>query len=133
PMVSAVKIGGKRLHQLAREGVEVERAPRRVTVYELNVDATPAAGVYRMFTRCSSGTYVRTLAADIGSALGGGAHLRDLRRTAIGSFKVEDARPLDMVTENDVLQPSEALRDYERVSVDAAVARDIAHGKVLAR
>jgi len=128
PMVSAVKVGGRRLHELAREGVEVEREPRRVTVHRLHVDATGEAHVFRMEVDCSSGTYVRALAADIGLALGGGAHLRDLRRTAIGSFTLAEARPLDDLV---VLPPAAALRDYPSVRVDAPTAADVRHGKVL--
>lgn len=128
PMVSAVKVGGRRLHELAREGVEVEREARRVTVHRLHVDRTEEAHVFRLEVDCSSGTYVRTLAADIGRALGGGAHLRNLRRTAIGSFTLADARPLDDLV---VLAPAEALRDYPSVRVDAATAVDVGHGKIL--
>src|SRR4051794_33698609 len=88
PMVSAVKVDGRRLHELAREGKEVERAPRPVTVYRFDVDRTDDALVYRVEVDCSSGTYIRTLAADVGLALGGGAHLRRLRRTAVGPHTV---------------------------------------------
>jgi tRNA pseudouridine55 synthase len=93
PMVSAVKVGGRRLHELARAGIEVERAPRPVTVHRFDLAAGPAPGTLRAEVDCSSGTYVRTLAADLGTALGGGAHLRALRRTAIGPFDEGRARP----------------------------------------
>ena len=85
PMVSAVKIDGKRLHELAREGKEVERQPRPVTIHAFGVGEPAADGVYPVEVTCSSGTYIRTLAADVGAALGGGAHLRNLRRTQAGS------------------------------------------------
>ncbi|HRW39594.1 MAG TPA: tRNA pseudouridine(55) synthase TruB, partial [Aquihabitans sp.] len=77
PMVSAVKVGGKRLHELARQGIEVERQPRPVTVHTLDVLPGPEGEplVVTIAVSCSSGTYVRTLAADLGAALGGGAHL----------------------------------------------------------
>ncbi len=88
PMVSAVKIDGKRLHELAREGKEVERQPRPVTIHAFRVDEPTADGVYPVEVTCSSGTYIRTLAADLGTALGGGAHLRNLRRTQAGSHSV---------------------------------------------
>lgn len=129
PMVSAVRVGGKRLHELAREGKEVDRAPRPVTVYRFDVE--PAGGdasVYRALVECSSGTYVRSLAADLGAALGGGAHLRALRRTAIGSFTLADARPLEAI---EVLAPREAMRDYPSVVVGEATAIDVGFGKVL--
>ena len=96
PMVSAVKVGGRRLHELARQGIEVERPPRPVTVYRFDTEPDPTApGVYRAEVECSSGTYVRVLADDLGRALGGGAHVANLRRTRIGSFGEADMRPLD--------------------------------------
>lgn len=131
PMVSALKVGGRRLHEIAREGGEVERTPRPVSVFRF--DVTPLEGepgVYRAEVDCSSGTYVRSLAADLGHALGGGAHLRNLRRTAVGSFTLEDARPLDQI---EVLDPTEALRAMVSVVVDDDVAADVGHGKVLGR
>ncbi len=129
PMVSAIKIGGRRLHELAREGVEVERDARPVTVHELAVAPVDApAGVYRIEVSCSSGTYVRSLAADIGSALGGGGHLRSLRRVAIGSFTIEEARP---VAAPELLSMEKALRDYPSVTVDVDLSRRVANGQVL--
>jgi tRNA pseudouridine55 synthase len=128
PMVSAVRVGGRRLHELAREGIEVERPPRPVVVHRFDVDSADEPLVYRIRVECSSGTYVRTLAADLGHLLGGGAHLRSLRRTAIGSFGEREARPPDEV---ELLPPAEALRDYERVTVDADTAALIAHGRAL--
>ena len=133
PMVSALKVGGRRLHELAREGVEVEREARPVTVYRYDVIGPgPDPSTLLIDVRCSSGTYVRTLAADLGEALGGGAHLRDLRRTAIGSFAVADAVPLDALTPEHALSPVDALRDYPMVEVDDDAARDVSHGKRLA-
>ncbi len=95
PMVSALKVGGRRLHELAREGIEVERAPRPVTVHRFDVAPTEDPGVLAIEVDCSPGTYIRTLAADLGTLLGGGAHLRNLRRTAVGEFLVGDAAPPD--------------------------------------
>jgi len=132
PMVSAVKIDGKRLHELAREGIEVERAPRPVTVSRFDVtpvDGQP--GVWRAEVDCSSGTYVRVLAADLGHALGGGAHLRELRRTAIGPFTVADAVALDDLGLEAVRPPLALVADRAAAQVDDAVALDVAHGKVL--
>ena len=98
PMVSAVKVGGRRLHELAREGVEVDRAARRVTVSRFDTAPDPGRpGVYRAEVVCSSGTYIRVLADDLGRALGGGAHVANLRRTRIGSFGEADMRPLDAI------------------------------------
>ncbi len=99
PMVSAVKVGGERLHAKARRGEEVERDPRAVTVHDLHLTSfTPGARADASFTvTCSSGTYVRTLAHDAGEALGVGAALASLRRTANSGFELDDAVPLDTV------------------------------------
>jgi tRNA pseudouridine55 synthase len=129
PMVSAVKVDGRRLHELAREGKEVERDARPVHVYRFDVTPTADPLVYTAEVECSSGTYVRTLAADLGTALGGGAHLRELRRTAIGSFGVDDAVPLDAVEPGVLLLPADGLRDYPAVVVDQAAAVDVSHGR----
>jgi len=126
PMVSAVKVGGRRLHALARQGVEVERAARRVTVTRFDVTTTGEPGIFRAQVDCSSGTYVRSLVADLGAALGGGAHLRNLRRLAVGSFTAAHARPLDAL---EVLSPAATMRDYPSVVVDADTATRVAHGR----
>jgi tRNA pseudouridine55 synthase len=131
PMVSAVKVGGRRLHELARAGQEVERAARAITVYGLDVVGQPEPGVLTIEVTCSAGTYVRVLAADLGRALGGGAHLRRLRRTAVGEFSVDEARPVEALDVDFVLPPIEAMRGYSRVTVEPAVASDVRHGKVL--
>ncbi|MEI2417776.1 tRNA pseudouridine(55) synthase TruB [Orrella sp. JC864] len=94
PMYSALKRDGKPLYEYARAGVELERAPRAVTIHSLqllSLDGSQA--VMDLF--CSKGTYVRTLAQDIGRALGCGAHLTALRRTRVGPFRLEDAIALD--------------------------------------
>jgi tRNA pseudouridine55 synthase len=131
PMVSAVQVGGRRLHELARAGVEVEREPRPVTIHRFEVEPTDDPLVFSVDVSCSSGTYVRSLAADLGHALGGGAHLRKLRRTGIGSFTIDEALPIDKVSVDRLLEPATAVRDYEQVTVDAHTAAAVAHGKVL--
>lgn len=132
PMVSAIQIDGKRLHKLARQGIEIERPPRSVTVHRFEVSDGPQSGVLRIEVECSAGTYIRTLAADLGAALGGGAHLRNLRRTAAGSFTVDDACALDDVGSDRVLSPADALRGMVRVVVDADGAREVSFGRPLA-
>ncbi|HEX2576359.1 MAG TPA: tRNA pseudouridine(55) synthase TruB [Aquihabitans sp.] len=135
PMVSAVKVGGRRLHELARQGIEVERDARPVTIHALEV-APGSAGEAEVFTlavTCSSGTYVRTLAADLGTALGGGAHLRNLRRTAVGPFTLDDAVPLEGVDPERVRPMLDAVRHLHAVAVDDARAADVRVGKVLER
>ena len=97
PMVSAVKVGGRRLYQLAREGVEVERQPRRVTISSLElVEFRPGARATAVFdVVCSKGTYIRTLCADLGRELGPGACLSFLLRTRSGSFHCALARTVE--------------------------------------
>ncbi len=133
PMVSAVKVGGRRLHELARAGIEVDRAPRPVTVdrFEVYPSADGLPGVFRIEVDCSTGTYVRVLAADLGAALGGGAHLRHLQRTQIGSFGLDEAHRIDELTVDHVLTPAQGLRDMTHLRVDEDVARRISHGLTL--
>lgn len=135
PMVSAVRVDGQRLHVLARAGIEVERQPRPVTVLGFRIEPMPGSGSppmrWRATVECSSGTYVRVLAADLGAALGGGAHLDVLRRTAIGPFSEREAVSLDDLTPESLLAPVDALRWMPMATVDATVAADVAHGKVL--
>ncbi|MDH3293410.1 MAG: tRNA pseudouridine(55) synthase TruB [Acidimicrobiia bacterium] len=128
PMVSAVRVDGKRLHELARRGIEVERQARSVTVHRFDVEATNDPLVYRLAVSCSSGTYIRALAADLGTALGGGAHLRSLRRTSVGTITIEQAQPVD----NFELQPIDLLLGSMPVlHVDHAVAERVSHGRKL--
>ncbi len=98
PMYSAVHHQGQRLYKLARRGETVEVAPRRVTIYRLEVEEIALPHV-TMTVQCSQGTYIRTLAADLGAALGCGAHLSALRRLAVGTFRVEEALPLATLEE----------------------------------
>jgi tRNA pseudouridine55 synthase len=131
PMVSAVKVGGRRLHELARQGIEVERVARPVTVHRFEVSATADPLVWSASVECSSGTYVRSLAADLGASLGGGAHLRALRRTRVGSFGLDEAVPVEAVGVERLLSPAEALRDLAGVAVAGDLLVAVGHGKVL--
>jgi len=93
PMVSAVKKGGVPLYKLARKGIEVEREPRLIHIYDFRfTDYREPLGAFRI--GCTKGTYVRSLAHELGQKLGCGAHLATLRRTASGKFDVADAKPL---------------------------------------
>lgn len=96
PMHSALKKDGKALYTYARAGIEVERAARTITIHALTLSPVPGdATALRMQVRCSKGTYVRTLAEDIGAALGCGAHLTTLRRTATGGLSLQNAITLE--------------------------------------
>ncbi len=136
PMVSAIKIDGKRLHELARDGIEVERKPRPVTIHRIEVesvvlDAHPQAAT--VLVECSSGTYIRTLAADIGTALGGLAHLATLRRLSVGAFMIGEATPLATIMAAEapnefVLSPAAMLRSMPVVTPNAEQLAKIANG-----
>ena len=135
PMVSAVKVDGRRLHELARQGIEVERQPRPVTIHSLGVEPGPADEplVFRINVSCSSGTYIRTLAADLGHALGGGAHLRNLRRTSVGPFGLDEAVALEAVSPEVVRPMKQAVRHLAQVTADEDLVAAVAVGKVVDR
>lgn len=134
PMVSAVQINGKRLHEYAREGIEIERAARPVHVSRYDVSPTDNPLVYRIEVDCSTGTYVRVLAADVGAALAGGAHLRRLRRTSIGPFDQSTAVPLDdALPDRQPLDACEMLAHLPAAEVSADVARQVVVGAVVDR
>ena len=138
PMVSALKVDGERLHEKARRGEVVEREPRPVTVHDLVLEEFRAGErAYASFlVTVSPGTYVRTLAHDIGEALGVGGSLTSLRRLANGGFTSDTAVPLDDVeaageqgnVEKLLLSPREALRAYPTVEVDRDQVERLVHG-----
>ena len=109
PMYSAIKVNGKRLYDMARKGITVERKPRRITIYSLDIEKVELPLV-TMRVRCSKGTYIRTLCEDLGNALGTGAAMQSLLRTRVGQFTLDEARTLDDLehiakTEPDKLLP----------------------------
>lgn len=116
PMFSAVKKGGQRLYELARQGIEVEREPRRVKIYELKLIGREPDRI-RLDIRCSKGTFIRTLAEDIAKALGTVGHVEELRRTEVGCFSAEEAISLDKLRE----MPLEERRK-KLLPVDSAIA-----------
>jgi len=136
PLYSAIKRGGRPLYKLARQGIEVEIPLRTVTIYELQLLswATPLLTIRVV---CSAGTYIRSLAHDLGQVLGCGGHIAALRRTAVGVFKVETAVPLTgLKTENlfDFLQPSEvAVQHLPRLDLSAVDAATLQQGRQVAR
>ncbi|HEX2028304.1 MAG TPA: tRNA pseudouridine(55) synthase TruB, partial [Nitriliruptorales bacterium] len=141
PMVSAVKVGGERLYEKARRGEVVERTPRRVTVHELVLESFQAGRRARatLLATCSSGTYVRTLAHDLGRALGCGGSLGALRRLANGPFTLDDAvtveelerRAEDASLDQRLLSLEQATRAMPQRRVGLATARAVASGRPL--
>lgn len=91
PMYSALRVQGRRLYELAREGVEVERKPRPVTIYECNIIDFISPYEFTIDVKCSKGTYIRTLCSDIGKVLGCGAHMKTLMRTQVGDFNISSS------------------------------------------
>ena len=132
PMVSAVQVGGRRLHQLAREGIEVEREARPVSVARFHVSAM-AAGRYRFLVECSSGTYVRSLVDDLGRALGGGAHMAGLRRIAVGPFSVAEALDIEEVGPSRLRPPLAAIPHLPVITLSAVDLGPARHGRPLER
>lgn len=134
PMYSALKRQGTPLYKLARCGAVVEREARKVSIEEFTLVQTEK-DTLGFSLSCSKGTYIRSLAADLGAALGCGAHLVTLRRTACGPFTVSAAIPFSVLSTwrtGDIpplLSPAQALRDYRAVSVSAAVAERLRHGQ----
>jgi tRNA pseudouridine55 synthase len=136
PGVSAIKVGGRRAYKLTREGAAPQLAARPVTVHEflltrvarnsdwLDINAT---------IRCSSGTYIRALARDLGAALGTGGHLTALRRTAVGPYRLEQAQTLQDLSERTRLTPlaDAAAAAFPRLDLTADDARRLAHGAQL--
>ncbi len=136
PMHSALKHKGKRLYQLAREGKQVERKPRQIKIYQLTL-LSHTDDSLSIEVSCSKGTYIRTLAEDIGAALGCGAHLSALRRTAVDTFVERDAVTIEHLetlqqqgTIDELLLPvTRALMQFPELKLDAAASSDICHGK----
>jgi tRNA pseudouridine55 synthase len=131
PMVSALRHGGRRLYELARQGLEVERAPRPVVIdrFDLLSFEPPRA---RFSVACSKGTYVRSLVRDVGEALGCGATLTALRRTRSGRFTLADAIPLAAVTREAVLvTPADAVAHLVTQELDAAGTLAASRGQPL--
>jgi tRNA pseudouridine55 synthase len=137
PAVSAVKVAGQRAYRLTRAGAAPELTARPVTVYEFTVTAVrPAGDLLDLDSRlrCSSGTYIRALARDLGSALGTGGHLVSLRRTRVGGYRAEDARTLEQLAERFEVVPlaRAAQAEFPRRDLSADEARRLAHGGRLA-
>lgn len=126
PMYSALKVGGRKLVDLAREGVEVERESRMVEIMELTCDPLPGEDgtvrKYRLDVSCSKGTYIRTLCADIGKALGCGAVMSGLQRVRTGSYTIDEAYTIDQLNEMTYEQRLTLPRPVETLFEDLPVA-----------
>lgn len=140
PMYAALHHQGKRLHELARAGISVERAARPVVIERLDL-LELSSDTLKLDVLCSKGTYIRSLARDLGAALGCGAHLAALRRTAVGEFTLQSAIPLEKLTEGEgaaervreaLLPPESAVADWPSVQLDAEATQRIRNGLPIA-
>ena len=120
PMYSAIKVNGQKLYDLARQGKEVARKPRRITIYDLALTEELGNGQYALRVECSKGTYIRTLCHDLGQALGCGGCMAALRRTMAAGFRIEEAVTLERAQEECealLLPLDEYFRAYPRFTV----------------
>ena len=137
PMFSALKKDGKRLYKLAREGVEVERSPRKVRIFDLTMLSLEKERL-RIAVHCSKGTYIRTLAEDIGNSLNCGAHITALRRTGLGPFAINQAHELDSVVDDpeafeaSLLNADTALTHLPAVRLGSQEVTAVMHGNAVA-
>lgn len=137
PMYSAISVGGERLYDLARKGIEVDRPERQVNIYRIDIlESDEANGIYKIDVACSGGTYIRSLVADIGEALGCGAVLSSLRRVKANSFTISESVTLEGLekakTEGkiaELLIPiDKALSEYPEITVSPAQAARFSNG-----
>ena len=134
--VSAIKVDGKRAYQRVRDGEQVELRPRPVTIHSLVVHDQRVAGDWLdvdISVRCSSGTYIRAIARDVGAALGVGGHLTALRRTAVGSFDLSVARTLEQLADDFAVVPiADAARaSFASLDLDEEQAAHVRFGRAL--
>ncbi len=122
PVVSALKVDGKRLYQYHRESRAVDIKPRRIHIDSISFSLTDEPNVIRIEVVCGAGTYIRSIAHDLGQALGVGAHLRNLRRLQSGSFSVDEARLIEDIGSETTMLPASALRDFTVVGLGSLLA-----------
>lgn len=138
PMYSALKYKGKKLYELAREGKVVERKPRNITIYELNVMEIKDNKKIRFYVKCSRGTYIRTLCHDIGIDLGTYGYMSDLTRVGVGDFKIKESLNMEYLSslnreelDNIILPIDKALKDFNKIVVSAKLHNKIKNGAVV--
>lgn len=136
PMYSAVKVNGKKLYELAREGKEIERKARSIEIYDIRIRRFLPPDCVELDVDCSKGTYIRTLCADIGRALGCGGHMAALVRTAAGAFLLENAVTLSRLkewaeqgrAEEHLLSMEHALREYPKIRIAERFTKLLVNG-----
>ena len=136
PMYSAIKINGKKLYEIAREGREIERKARKITIYDIRIAEINPPNKAIIEIDCSKGTYIRSLCSDIGNKLGWGAFMSSLTRTASGKFKLNEAVKLDELknaaergeAETFIIPPDDVLSGYKRVTVSEKADKYLYNG-----
>lgn len=131
PMYSAVKVDGRPLYKYARKGEDVEREPRDITVYSLELEGGAQGDEATFRCVCSGGTYVRTLAHDMGQRIGCGAHVVSLTRTGVGRFRLEDATTIDTAEDRHFIPLVDALEPMPVIRLKDGQVRVIQHGNFL--
>lgn len=121
PIISALKVDGKKLYQYHRESAEVEVKARNITIEAFDFSIL-SNNVIEIKVVCGPGTYIRSIAHDLGVAMGGGAHLRNLRRLSSGQFDVNEAVTIEQLTPESILDPNSALRDFVLAGVNESIA-----------
>lgn len=134
PMYSAIKRQGKKLYELARKGVEVERPPRPVTIFSLDILGKVEEATFEIKVVCSKGTYIRTLCHDLGQALGCGGTMAALRRTRVGAFSLENSVTLEELMNDSsperFLRPVETCFDYPQVKISGLALKRARNGNI---
>ena len=141
PMYSAIKVNGRKLYQLAREGIEIERSPRDVYIRSIHIndmnlqDGEPSV---TMTVSCSKGTYIRTLCHDIGEKLGCGACMKSLSRTRVGRFYIDDSFTINQIAAlnlkgelSSIVTPVDSMFDYPRVQINKEYDKLLYNGNLL--
>ena len=128
PMSSALHVDGRRLYELSHQGIEVERKPRKITIKSLKL-LSFTENLIEFEVICSRGTYVRTLGEDIAFKLGTCGHLIELEREEIGNIKLESAKDIDEINENDLINPINLISLKHIIMEDASIIKDIKDGK----
>lgn len=131
PMYSALKVNGKKLYELAREGVTVEREARDITIFDI-YDITINNKKVSFTVHCSKGTYIRTLCKDIGETLGCGACMSALNRIKVGTFDIKDSKVMDEITESDLIDLEIPLKKYQAIYLENDKAKKYINGVKLA-
>lgn len=131
PMTSAIKVNGKKLYELAHKGIEINREPREIEIFEMNMIKSNIDEII-LKTHVSKGTYIRTLGEDIAEKLNNVGYLLSLRRTKINSIRVEDAKSLETINEKDIKSISDVLSSFmEVIKVDDETVTKIKNGMKL--